>query len=225
MADNLFPDQSLTRRRFVAQGAAGFSVAWASLHWPLIVRAAEHAHRAAKSAVPPAFEFFTPEEAKEIDAITARIIPTDDTPGAREAGVVYFIDKALVTFAKDNQKLYREGLPEIQARVSEMYPSSKSFSAATAEQQDAALETFDKNLPSGRRVLRATANAPDLFETIRQHTIAGFLVDPDSGRRGNRDGIGWKVIGRDLEHSFQPPFGFYDKDYPGWQPVPGADKK
>jgi hypothetical protein len=34
------------------------------------------------------------------------------------------------------------------------------------------------------------------------------------------------VIGREPAHSFQPPFGYYDKDYPGWQPAPKmADKE
>ena len=36
-------------------------------------------------------------------------------------------------------------------------------------------------------------------------------------RRGNRDGAGWKVIGRAREYMFQPPFGYYDKGYPGWE--------
>ena len=34
---------------------------------------------------------------------------------------------------------------------------------------------------------------------------------------GNRNGVGWKLIGREREHAFQAPFGYYDKDYPGWQ--------
>lgn len=33
---------------------------------------------------------------------------------------------------------------------------------------------------------------------------------------GNRDGIGWKLLGFEIQHSFQPPFGFYDRDYPGF---------
>ena len=53
----------------------------------------------------------------------------------------------------------------------------------------------------------------------------GFLIDPDSDKRGNRDGVGWKVIGREREHMFQPPFGYYDKDYPGWQPNPRDAEK
>src|SRR5258708_7230844 len=61
------------------------------------------------------------------------------------------------------------------------------------------------------------------FETVPVHTIVGFLIDPDSG--GNSDGVGWKLIGRDREHTFQPPFGYYDKDYAGWQPNPPDPEK
>ena len=165
------------------------SAAWVSAHWPAMLSAATHARQVANSAVPPKFEFFSPEQAVEIEAVSARIIPTTDTPGAREAGVVFFIDRALVTFGKANQKLYTEGLPALQARFR---PSS-------------AAQTF--------------------FEAIRVDTISGFLIDPASDKLGNRDGLGWKVIGRDDAHMFQPPFGYYDKDYPGWQPNPAdADK-
>jgi hypothetical protein len=208
-----------SRRRFVVQAATGISAAWVSAHWPAVVHAAEYAHRAAASAVRPKFEFFTPEEAKEVDAISSRIIPADELPGAHEAGVVYFIDKALVTFDKDNQKTYREGLPEVHARVREMYAGKARFSRIAAEQQDAVLLSLDEHHPSGRRAFRPTGLAPNFFDTIRQHTIAGFLVDPDSGRGGNRDGVGWRAIGRDAAHAFQPPFGSYDKDYPGWKPA------
>jgi hypothetical protein len=33
---------------------------------------------------------------------------------------------------------------------------------------------------------------------------------------GNRDGVGWKLIGFEDEHVFHPPFGYYDRDYPGF---------
>src|SRR4029077_20690626 len=141
-----------------------------------------------------------------------------------EAGVVYFIDRGLATFDVDNQKTYREGLPELQARVSEMFPGAGKFSGLKIEQQDEVLQSFDETATATRRPLRARPGAQNFFETIRQHTIAGFLVDPDYG--GNHDGAGWKVIGREREHMFQSPFGYYDKDYPGWQPAAKeADKK
>jgi len=208
-------DSSFSRRRFLAQGASGLSAAWISVHWPALLAAADHAHHAAEAAIPPKFEFFTPEEANEIDAITARIIPTDDTPGAREAGVVYFIDRGLSTFAVDDQKTYRDGLPELQGRVAELFPGTSKFSALKAEQQDEILQTFGEQTARPRRPFRARPGAQSFFDTLQQHTIVGFLIDPDYG--GNRDGAGWKVIGREREHMFQPPFGYYDKDYPGWE--------
>jgi gluconate 2-dehydrogenase subunit 3-like protein len=208
-------DSSLSRRRFLAQGAGGLSAAWVSAHWPALLAAATHARHATQSGAPPKFEFFSSEEAKEIDAITARIIPSDDTPGAREAGVVYFIDRGLSTFGVDDQKTYREGLPELQARVSEMFPGSSKFSALTPGQQDEVLHSFDEQSGQRQRRFRARPGAQNFFETIRQHTIAGFLIDPDYG--GNRNGAGWKVIGREPGHVFQPPFGYYDKSYPGWE--------
>jgi Gluconate 2-dehydrogenase subunit 3 len=215
--------ENLSRRDFLSRGGAAVSAVWLSAHWPAIVAASQHAHQAATSSAPPKFQFFTPEEAAEIDAISARIIPSDETPGAREAGVVYFIDRALATFAVDDQKTYREGLPGLQLRVRELFPALEKFSAATLEQQDQILHSLDEQTDSARRHSRSSGASSSFFQAVRVHTIVGFLVDPDSG--GNRDGVGWKVIGREPDHIFQPPFGYYDKDYAGWQPSPpGAEK-
>jgi gluconate 2-dehydrogenase gamma chain len=209
---------NLSRRDFLSRGSAAVSAVWLSAHWPAMVAAAERAHQAAKSATPPKFQFFTPEEAAEIDAITARIIPSDETPGAREAGVIYFIDRGLTTFAVDDQKTYREGLPALQARVRELFPNVEKFSSATPEQQDQILHSLDEQTGSARRHSRSNGASSSFFQAVRVHTIVGFLIDPDSG--GNHDGVGWKVIGREPDHMFQPPFGYYDKDYAGWQPNP-----
>jgi hypothetical protein len=200
----------LSRRNFLTRAGSAVSAVWLSAHWPALLAAAEHAHQAAKSTTPPKFQFFTTEEAAEIEAIAARIIPSDETPGAREAGAVYFIDRALVTFAVADQKTYREGLAALQARVRELFPNVEKFSTAASEQQDQILHTFDDQAEYSRG-FRPNAVAKPFFEAVRLQTIVGFLIDPDSG--GNRDGVGWKVIGRDREHMFQPPFGYYDKDY------------
>jgi gluconate 2-dehydrogenase gamma chain len=216
--------KEINRRNFLLRAGTAFSAAWISANWPAVLSAATHAHKAAKAAMPPKFEFFTAEEAAEVEAIAARIIPTDDTPGAREAGVVYFIDRGLVTFGADDQKTYREGLPDLQARVNDMFPNASKFSGLAAEQQDEVLHSFDDKTDAPRRAFRERPGAQNFFETLRQHTIAGFLIDPDYG--GNHDGVGWKVIGREREHMFQAPFGYYDKDYPGWQPIAKeAEKK
>ncbi len=214
----------LSRRTFLLRAGTGISAAWISANWTALLSASRHAHSAAVAANPPKLEFFTPEQATEIDAISERIIPTDELPGAHEAGVLYFIDRGLATFSADDQKTYREGLPELQARVTEMFPNAAKFSSLTLQQQDEVLHSLDENAPSPQRPFRASPGAQSFFETMRQHTIAGFLIDPDFG--GNDSGAGWKVIGREREHMFQAPFGFYDRDYPGWQPMPKeADKK
>jgi gluconate 2-dehydrogenase gamma chain len=210
----------LRRRNFLLQGCSSITALWVSTHWPALLSAAKHAR---ESAAAPKLEFFTPEQAVEIDAITARIIPTDETPGAREAGVVYFIDRALTTFAVDDQKTYREGLPELQARTREIFPSAEKFSAATPEQQDEILHSFDDHVQTDRRPYRPRAAAKNFFETLLPHTLIAFLLDPDAG--GDPNGVGWKLIGRDRQHMFQPPFGYYDKDYPGWQPPSGQTDK
>lgn len=217
----------LDRRQFLSRTLAAAGATWATANWPAVLAAAEHSHKAAASPESQKLEFLTPSEAKEVEAISACIIPSDGTPGAREAGVVYFIDRALVTFSADDQKTYREGLPEIQKRLQHLFPTATVFSAATPAQQEAVLESLDE---AGSRTppRRPRANfiagsaAQPLFELIRAHTLAGFLIDPESDRRGNRGGVGWTVIGRLPEHSFQPPFGYYDKGYAGWQPTSAA---
>jgi hypothetical protein len=213
--------EELSRRKFLSQAGRGISAMWVSAHWPQMVAAATHAHAAAQSATPYKFQFFTAEEAIEVEALAARIIPSDDSPGAKEAGAVYFIDQSLATFSSDDAPKYREGLPELQGVVQEKFPGVKKFSAATPEQQDEILRALDAEEPPAPARRRNIHSAKTFFEAVRIGTIAGFLIDPESGR-GNRGGVGWKLIGRDTAHSFQPPFGYYDKDYAGWHPSPKA---
>jgi gluconate 2-dehydrogenase gamma chain len=219
------PDQA-ARRDFLLQAGSVAGMAWVSAQWPAILAAAQHAHKAANSNTPHALEVLTPEQAREVEAIASQIIPTDDLPGAREAGVVYFIDRALKTFASEALPTYEKGLAELNRATAEKYPEVKSFADASAEQQEKLLaELIDEHKsqagPSRRRL---QPDSGDFFQAIWRHTLWGFLVDPEGG--GNRDYAGWKVIGRDPAHSFSPPFGFYDKDYPGWQAVsPETDKK
>jgi gluconate 2-dehydrogenase gamma chain len=221
-------NDELSRRRFLSQAGAAVSAVWVSANWPQMLAAATHAHNAAESAQTIAnykFEFFTREEAAEVDAMASRIIPTDETPGAHEAGVVYFIDRALVTFASDDGPKYRAGLPEVQKLTRETFAAVERFSAATAEQQDQILSTLDEQKTGkgpGRR--RAQGSVSTFFDVVRVHTISGFLIDPETSN-GNRGGVGWKLIGREQEHMFKPPFGYYDKDYPGWQPAGKTPEK
>jgi gluconate 2-dehydrogenase gamma chain len=206
----------IKRRDFLLRVGSVAGAAWIRTLWPAIMAAAEHAHQAAKSQTPGKFEVLTHEQARQVEAISSQIIPTDDLPGAHEAGVVYFIDRALKTFAKDSLPLYEKGILRLNQLASTKYPGTKSFADTTAEQQQELLiELTAKTNQAENRRSFSPENGDDFFRTIRVHTIFGFLADPSAG--GNRDYVGWKVAGRDPEFTFSPPFGFYDKNYPGWE--------
>jgi gluconate 2-dehydrogenase gamma chain len=208
------------RREFLLQVGGFATAAWLQAQWPAMLSAAQHAHQAAK--VQTGFTELSAEQAREIEAITSRIIPTDDVPGAKEAGVVYFIDRALATFASESVPVYKAGIVEMNRAMAQMFSGVARFSAGSVEQQDKLLDEMGKQLlPTERRPRRvAPGVSPDFMQTLWTHTIFGFLVDPEGG--GNRDFVGWKVIGRDPAHTFTSPFGFYDKDYPGWSAGPGT---
>ena len=185
-----------SRRLFLIKSLTGVSSAWLALRLPEIVAAQEHAHRAIQSPSLVKFEFLSPEQAVEVEAVAAQIIPTDDTPGAREARVIYFIDRALTTFDKDKQPVYVKGLKDLQSRQRKMFRNSAKFSDLNSEQQIKVLKAFEKN---------------EFFEIVRTHTIMGFFSDPSYG--GNYDKTGWKLIGFKDEFYFKPPFGYYDREY------------
>jgi len=181
----------MTRRRWLASTPLTAAV----------LAAQEHAHQAARSPQPPAFAAFaalTGAEAREIEAIAAQIIPADDTPGAREAGVIYFIDRALATFDKDKRAVYTEGLKDLDARRATLFPGSRSFAELDSDSQIRLLRAIEKS---------------DFFELVRSHAILGFFGNPSYG--GNRDQIGWKLIGFEDRAQFQPPFGYYDAEPKG----------
>jgi len=206
------------RREFLQLLSGYCGAAWLTANWPAIVSAAEHAHHAAKSPNPK-FEALTAEQAREVDALAACIIPTDDSAGAREAGVVYFIDQALKGFASEALPTYQKGLEVVQSVTVELFPAASRFSAASSEQQIKIFSELEAESNSQKGVSRRVlpSGTSDFMQTLRLHTISGYLVDPEGG--GNRDFAGWKAIGRDPAHNFTSPFGSYDKDYPGWQPA------
>jgi hypothetical protein len=66
---------------------------------------------------PAPFRFFTQAEADCLEALCECIIPGDDAPGAREAGVIYYIDRQLSGFFKKHQSAYRLGIQTLAGLV------------------------------------------------------------------------------------------------------------
>jgi hypothetical protein len=54
--------------------------------------------------------FFTAEEYELVDRLTDLLIPADGTPGARDAGVKYFLDTVLLYSDETTRRTWREGL-------------------------------------------------------------------------------------------------------------------
>jgi gluconate 2-dehydrogenase gamma chain len=182
-----------SRRSFLVESASGLSGAWILANYPEILAAEDFVLEAARSDELATFAFFTPEQAVEVEAMAAQIIPTDDTPGARDARVVHFIDRALVTFERDRQGDYTRGLSELESATRSRFPSAARFSELT----------FDQQLD----VLTGIERTP-FFNLVRTHTITGFFASPLHG--GNYGKVGWELLGYDDALQHEPPFGYYD---------------
>jgi gluconate 2-dehydrogenase gamma chain len=181
----------LSRRNFLAIAGTGVASVWLTANVHEIIAAGRHAQTAQK------FEYLTPADAAEIEAFAAQIVPTDETPGAREARVIYFMDKALMTFAKDDRDNIAKGVKELRARAAKVQPGATSFAALPSDKQIAIMKAMEKD-------------KHPFFADGRQAVIAGMLAFPEYG--GNYNKIGWKWIGFDDRFSWAAPFGWYDRD-------------
>lgn len=149
---------------------------------PAISAAAQQARSSAT------FAFLSTDEAADIEAMAAEIIPTDDMPGAREAGVIWFIDGALAGYHRDMRPVIRQGLTDLRAKAGGKFTS----------------------LDAARKVeLLKSIETTEFFTDVRTLTVMGFLANPEYG--GNRDHVGWKVIGFNHAHVHRAPFGAYDR--------------
>jgi len=132
-------------------------------------------------------ETLTAAEGETLEAITARLIPTDaNGPGALEAQAARYIDRALGGALASSLDAYRSGLAGIDsyARMSKGAP----FAKLSAADQDGILRDMEANVASG-----FAPDASTFFNLVRAHTIQGTFCDPYYG--GNADFVGWDLIG------------------------------
>jgi len=132
-------------------------------------------------------ETLTPSEAAVLEAIAARLIPTDSTgPGATEARAAHYIDRALGGALAGSRDAYRAGLASVDAYARDV--KGASFAALPPADQDAVLVDVERNAASGF----ATGSAP-FFNLVLGHVLQGTFGDPYYG--GNRNFVGWDLIG------------------------------
>ena len=123
-----------SRRDFLVKSLAGAGAAWVTANYAGIEEAYAFVQQSARSGPTATFAFFTPAQAADVEAMAAQIIPTDSTPGARDARVIVFIDRILNTFEKDAQADYTKGLGELTAQTRQMFPSATAFSSLSSDQ-------------------------------------------------------------------------------------------
>jgi gluconate 2-dehydrogenase gamma chain len=183
----------------------------------------------------PGDTFFDPHQRATVRAAMARIIPTDDTPGATEAGTIDFLDRYLsgtrYIYAKPDgsgfeeltgkreeawrqridriRKSYESGVRDLDERARSAHGSD--FVDLDPEQQDQVLRYLEQpyqeqeaEAEQARVTLYGAPIEPALQQTSHEidlgfvpllalHTRQGFYADPIYG--GNRDRVGWEVIG------------------------------
>jgi len=154
------------------------------------------------------WQFFTLEEAREVEAIVERLIPADDlSVSGKEAGCAVFIDRQLAGHYGRYERLYQHGpfVPGVEP-PSELVPAEryrvgleqlgrhcqatfgKRFSELEGDQRDELL----RKMESGDIAFEGIGSKV-FFEQILQNAMEGFFADPIYG--GNRDMVSWKMLG------------------------------
>jgi gluconate 2-dehydrogenase gamma chain len=154
----------MRRRTFFGAVVAGAAAA-AALVWKSVQN-------------PSGWRFFTAEEARTVDAICEQLIPADGDPGAREAGVVNYIDIHLTKHFKKHQQAYRNGIAAVDATSRSKF--RKPFADLPFAEQHLVVEDIEKH-------------SRGFFDLILAHTRQGFYGDPRHG--GNRNMASWRMLG------------------------------
>jgi gluconate 2-dehydrogenase gamma chain len=191
-----------SRRKFLQASGGSLGLAWLAASWPQVVAAAAHAHQiAGDTADRSKFLLLTPAQARDVDAIASQIVPSGATPGAHEAGVVYFIDQVHAGLWHDHAADFIAGLTEFQAQCTKHYAGVAQFAELAFDEQTAYLKHMEHT---------------PFFGEMRFLTVLGLLALPSYG--GNAGKLGWKLVGFVDQHAWQPPFGHYDAEYAGFVP-------
>ncbi len=132
--------------------------------------------------------FFNHDDAATVAAFAERLMPgAAGKPGARQAGVLDYIDLALAGAYADLQDFYRRGLAQLDRYCRHSY--GEPFVRLSAARQDEVVAALE----DGKAAEFTWPTAQAFFSTIRTHTMEGMFADPVYG--GNKDFAGWKLVG------------------------------
>lgn len=141
----------------------------------------------AAASLREAMETLTAAEADVLEAMVARIVPTDSNgPGAAEARAAHYIDRALTGPLASSKAAYVSGLAAVDAYAQSS--RGATFAKLNPNDQDAVLTDFEKNAAKA-----FLANPSGFFNMVRNHTLQGMFSDPYYG--GNANFVGWDLLG------------------------------
>jgi gluconate 2-dehydrogenase alpha chain len=139
-------------------------------------------------AEPEALLALSAREALTAEAVFERLFPADEYgPGAREIGVVIYLDRALAGAYREHLPVYRNGLALLDS-ASQARFGVRFASAAEGAQDDLISELERGEIPGW-----VVPDQGSFFELLRSHLQEGLFSDPAYG--GNRDKLGWRFLG------------------------------
>jgi gluconate 2-dehydrogenase gamma chain len=134
-----------------------------------------------------ALEHLTASESDLLEAVVDRLIPADDIgPGAKDARVVHYIDRALGSALANSRQAYATGLASLDKYATAS--RGKSFLDLPPHDQDSVLIDVETGTATG-----FTGSPAQFFTMVLGHTRQGMFSDPYYG--GNANFIGWDLLG------------------------------
>ena len=182
-------EENVLDRRTLLRLGVGAAMATLAAAASRDVLAAADANRKAET-----FQNLDTATARTLEAITARILPTTETPGAREAGAVWFIDAMAAGAIAPLLPSLREGAAALDRA------SGGNFAGLSDAEQDVQLRSIEDT---------------EFFASMHMLTMAGTFTMSRYG--GNRGEVGWDILGFERRHHWELPFGYYDAQVHGAQ--------
>ena len=143
--------------------AAVSADAWAE-DGPMAAAIHHHLEAAEQGAVPAHAKFFQPQEFRTVERLADLILPSDGTPGAKDAGVAEFLDFYLAGSPDSAQMQFRKGLLGVEAIAKSKF--GKPFVDLGEREQTQLLETM-----SGAG---AEPEQRAFFQNMRRLTVFGL---------------------------------------------------
>ena len=132
----------------------------------------------------------TASETEILSAMVDRLIPTDELgPGALDAGVLQYIDRALSEAESDSAEAYRSGLAALDTYS--RYTRESPFIDLSTIDQDSVLIDVQIGAATGAGV-GFVGSSGSFFNMVKSHTWQGMFGDPKYG--GNVGFAGWDLI-------------------------------